>query len=334
MATGNGEATTAGGFGSVSMPRKISGGLVILVGVVFIVVTLINNLFAVGPAFEEMITDFRPLLAEESLNTARADIAVLEAAGEEFQTAVAPRMAQALGMTPEEFAGMVQGQYPAVAQGMQALPEITATFSGLIDTLDSQRALFESADAIPSDDLSATTVPWIITISGLLAIAAGVMLFMPGRVWAILAVVLGAGLVIVTFALNLPQKAADADELNENLTPIYTQELIDGATGSLAIIGAMGQEMQTQMLPDLAAALGMSPDELNAFMGENFPATAAAMQSMPDSLPRFESFVATFAMNLDNYETIQPVSFTPIIWMMVIGGILILLAGGYCIIIK
>lgn len=332
---GNGSGvTTAEGFGSVSLPRKISGGLVILVGVVFIVVTLINNLFAVGPAFEEMISDFRPLLAEESLDTARADIAVLDAAGQEFQTAVAPGMAQALGMTPEEFAGMVQSQYPAVAQGMQALPEITATFSGLIDTLDSQRALFESADAIPTDDLPATTVPWIITISGLLAIAAGVMLFMPGRVWAIVAVVLGAALLITTFVLNLPQKAADADELNENLTPIYTQELIDGAEGSLAVIGAMGQEMQTKMLPDLAANLGMSPDELNAFMGENFPATAAAMQSMPESLPRFEAFVATFAMNLDNYETIQPVAFTPIIWMMVIGGILILLAGGYCIFIK
>ena len=268
---GNGSGvTSAGGFGGVSMPRKISGGLVILVGVVFIVVTLINNLFAVGPAFEEMITDFRPLLAEESLNTARADIAVLDAAGTEFQTAVAPGMAQALGMTPEEFAGMVQSEYPAVAQGMQALPEITATFSGLIDTLDSQRALFESADAIPTDDLPATTVPWIITISGLLAIAAGVMLFMPGRVWAIVAAVLGAVLLITTFALNLPQKAADADELNENLTPIYTQELIDGAEGSLAIVGAMGQEMQTKMLPDLATNLGMSPDELNAFMGENF----------------------------------------------------------------
>ena len=332
---GNGSGvTSSGGFGSVSMPRKISGGLVILVGVVFIVVTLINNLFAVGPAFEEMITDFRPLLAEESLNTARADVAVLEAAGEEFQTAVAPGMAQALGMTPEEFAGMVQGQYPAVAQGMQALPEITATFSGLIDTLDSQRALFESADAIPTNDLPATTVPWIITISALLAIAIGVMLFMPGRVWPIAAIVLGAGLVIVTFALSLPQKAADADELNENLTTIYTQELIDGATGSLAIVGAMGEEMQTKMLPDLAAALGMSPDELNAFMGEKFPATAAAMQSMPESLPRFDGFVGTFAMNLDNYETIQPVSFTPIIWMMVIGGILILLAGGYAGIVK
>ena len=332
---GNGSGvTTSGGFGSVSLPRKISGGLVILVGVVFIVVTLINNLFAVGPAFEEMITDFRPLLAEESLNTARADVAGLEAAGVEFQTAVAPAMAQQLGMTPEEFGGMVQSEYPAVAQGMEALPEITATFSGLIDTLDSQRALFESADAIPTDDLPATTVPWIITIAGLLAIAAGVMLFVPGRAWAILAAVLGAALLITTFALSLPQKAADADELNDNLKPIYTQELIDGAEGSLVVVAAMGEEMQAKMLPDLAAQLGMSPDELNAFLGENFPATAAALQTMPDSLQRFEGFVGIFAMNLDNYETIKPVSFTPIIWMMVIGGILILLAGGYCIIIK
>ena len=58
------------------------------------------------------------------------------------------------------------------------------------------------------------------------------------------------------------------------------------------------------------------------------------MQTFPDSMERFGQLVTTFEANLDNYETIKPVSFTPIIWMMVIGGILILLAGGYCIIVK
>lgn len=334
--TANSEAvpTTAAGFGSVAIPRKIAGGVVIVVGVVFLVVTMINNLFQVGPAFEELVDDFRPVLTDESLATARADIATLEAAEVEFQTVVAPGMAQALGMTPEQFGGLVQSEYPDVANGMVALPTITATFSGLIDTLDSQQELFASADEIPTKDLPANTVPWIITISGILAIAAGVMLFMPGRLWAILAMVLGGALLIGIFALSLPQKAADADQLNENLTPVYTQELIDGATVSIATISAMGQQMQTEMLPDLAAQLGMSQDELNAFMGANFPATAAAMQSMPESLPRFEGFVGIFAVNLDNFETIQPVSFTPIIWMMVVGGITIVLMGGYCLATK
>jgi len=281
-----------------------------------------------------MIDDFRPLLQEESLAEAQANVDGLAAAGEEFQTQIAPAMAQQLGMTPDEFGAMVQSQYPAVALGMQALPEITETFTGLIQTLDSQRELFESADAIPTDDLPATTVPWIILVSGLAAIIVGVLMLLPGRTWSIVAIVLGAGLVIATVALNLPQKAADADELNENLTPIYTQELIDGASGSLVVVAAMGQQMQTEMLPDLAAQLGMSQDELNAFLGENFPATAAALQTMPDSLELFEGFVGVFATNLDNYQTIQPVSFTPIIWAMIVGGILIILMGGWALVIK
>lgn len=323
--------TTTGGVSSV---RKIAGVVVIAVGIVFIATTLINNLFEVGPAFEEMIDDFRPILSDESLATARTDIEGLEAAGAEFQTTVAPAMAQALGVTPEEFAALVQNNYPAVAQGMAALPEITATFSGLVETLQSQQELFASADAIPTDDLPATTVPWIITISGILAIVIGGLFFLPGRVWPILAVVLGVGLVITTFALSLPQKAADADQLNENLTPIYTQELIDGATVALGTVAAMGEQMQAQMLPDLAAQLGMSGDELAAFMGANFPATAAAMQTMPDSLERFEGFVGTFATNLDNYETVQSVSFTPIIWTLIVGGIVIMVAGGVVLFVK
>jgi uncharacterized protein YidB (DUF937 family) len=326
------ETQATAGFGSVSLPLKIGGGLSIVVGVVFIAVTMMNSLFAVGPAFEEMIDDFRPILTDEALGSASEDIAGLEAVGVEFQTAVVPGLAQAFGVTPEEFSATMAAQYPDIATGMAALPEITATFNGLIATLDSQQELFASADAIPTTNLPANTVPWIVTLSGLAAIAVGVMMFMPGKVWSILAIVLGASLLITTFALNLPAKAADADQLNENLTPIYTQELIDGANQSLAVIGAMGNQMATEMIPDLAAQLGMSQEELGVFLGENFPATAAAIQTMPETLQRFEAFVGVFDANLENYETIQPVAFSPIIWMMVVGGALILIMGTYCLI--
>ena len=317
-----------------STGRTIAAVIVILVGLVLIGTTVVNNLFEVGPAFEEMIDDFRPVLTEESLDTARTDIASLEAAGAEFQTVVAPTIAQAMGMSVEDFGSMVATNYPNVATGMQALPEITATFSGLVDTLDSQRDLFASADAIPTDDLPATTVPWIIAISGLLAVVVGGLMFLRGRAWPIAAVVLGGVILVASFALSLPQKAADADELNENLMPIYTQELIDGATTSLGIVAAMGEEMQTSMLPDLAAQMGMSPDQLGSFMAENFPATAAAMQTMPESLERFNGFVGVFETNLDNYETIQSVTFTPIIWTMIVGAIVIILAGGAVLVLE
>lgn len=281
-----------------------------------------------------MIDDFRPVLQDEALQTARQDVAGLEAVGVEFETAVAPGMAEALGLTPGEFNQFVQNDFPAVATGVQSLPEITTTFSGLIDMLDSQQELFASADAIPTANLPATTVPWSLLAAGIIAVIAGGLLLLPGRGFAIAATVLGVLLIAVPLLLSLTSKASDADALNANLEPVYTAELIDESNGALATVGAMGNQMQTEMLPALAEQMQMTPDQLNAFLGENFPATAAGLQALPTSMERFEGFVGIFANNLDNYETINPVSFEPIIWMVIIGGIVITLAGGYCLIIR
>ena len=50
-----------------------------LVGADLVATTLISNLFTVGPAFENLITDFHPALTQQSIDTARADIASLSA---------------------------------------------------------------------------------------------------------------------------------------------------------------------------------------------------------------------------------------------------------------
>jgi len=69
-----------------------------LIGVGLVATTLISNLFAVGPAFENLITDFRPALTQQSLDTARADIAGLSA----VQTTMLPALAAQLKMSPEQ----------------------------------------------------------------------------------------------------------------------------------------------------------------------------------------------------------------------------------------
>jgi hypothetical protein len=84
--------------------------------------------------------------------------------------------------------------------------------------------------------------------------------------------------------------------------------------------------MQTEMLPALAEQLGMSGDQLNAFLGENFPATAQALATLPDALGRFGGLVGNFENNLDNYETLKPVGFSSIIWTLFIGGLVTLAA--------
>ena len=298
----------------VDAPRKTAAALVVLLGAAMLVMTFANNLFKVGPAFESLMDDFRPHLEQSAIDTARADVSGLSAAGTELQTTMLPALAQQTGMTPAQLQAYIGAEFPDVAAGMQALPQITTTFNGLITSLDEQRPLFRSADAIPTESLPATTVPWSIAVAGGLVVLVGIAIWTRPRFGAALALGLGVALVVLPLALSTPQRAGDADDLNANLEPIYTASLVTQAQGALSTVQAMGTQLQGEMLPALAQRLEMTPAQLQQMMATSFPATTAALQDLPEALPRFDTMVTAFEDNLENYDVLKPVGFAAIIW--------------------
>ena len=86
----------------VGWPHKLAAGLMVLIGGGFVAITLIANLFHVGPAFDRMTGGFRPIMTEQAIQTDRADVAALSAAGTEIQSKLLPAMAQQLHMTPAQ----------------------------------------------------------------------------------------------------------------------------------------------------------------------------------------------------------------------------------------
>jgi hypothetical protein len=314
-------------------PYRVAAGLLVLIGAGFVAVTLAANLFHVGPAFDRLTTEFRPLMTQKAIQTDQQDIAALTAASTEIQNKMMPAMAQQLGMTPAQFSTMMTTQYPAVAKGLAAVPQITPSFSSLVTTLDQQRPYFKAADAIPTTSVPATSVPWSLFGVGLLTAGLGVWVWFRPRGSAVAVTVLGAALIAVPLILTMPHKASYADTMNSNLKPVYNQALITQADSSLTTLSAMGTEMQQKMLPDLAAQLKMTPDQLSTFMAKNFPATTAALTGLPQSLGRFQNLVATFDGRLSDYNTMKPVSFEPIVWFMIGGGAALFLLGGAGVVI-
>ena len=312
----------------IGWPHRVAAGLMVLVGGAFVAVTLFANLYHVGPAFDRLTDGFRPVMTQQSIQTDRQDLAGLAAAGTEIQSKLMPALAQQLNMSPTQLAAMMNQQYPAVATGLQALPTDTATFTGLINTLDQQRANFAAADAIPTSNLPATTVPWSLLAVGVIAIGLGVTVWFTPRPAAVIATVLGAALIAVPLSLNMVSKASAADSLNASLKPVYNQQLITQARSSLTTLAAMGTQMQSQMLPALATQLHMQPAQLTAMLQQDFPTTAAALNGMPASMARFNDMITRFDQQLDHYNVLKPVTFVPIVWLMISGGIALFVLGG------
>ena len=314
-------------------PHRVAAGLLVLIGAGFVAVTMAANLFHVGPAFDRLTDDFRPFMNEKTLQAGQQSVDGMAAASSEIQSSMMPGLAQQLGMSPQQFQAMMAEKYPAVTAGLAAMPQVTPTFSSLLTTLDEQRPYFKAADAIPTSSVPATSVPWSLFAVGLLTAGFGVWVWFKPRGSAVAVTVVGAALVAIPLILSMPHKASYADTLNDNLKPVYTQQMITQADSSLATLGAMGTEMQQKMLPDLATQLQMTPEELNAFFAKNFPATSATLAGMPSSMGQFQTMVTAFDQRLGDYNTLKPVSFVPIVWFMIGGGIALFLLGGAGVVI-
>lgn len=309
-------------------PHRVAAALLVAIGAAFVAITLSANLFHVGPSFDRLTNDFRPLMTPQAIQTDRQDIAALSAASTEIQTRMLPALAQQLSMTPDQLSTMMTTQFPAVAKGLATVPQVTPAFTSLVNTLDQQRPYFQAADAIPTSSIPATSVPWSLFAVGLVSIGLGAFVWVKPRGAAITVTVAGALLLAVPLALNMPHKASYADTLNANLKPVYTQQMISQAQTSLTTLSAMGTEMQATMLPALATQLHMTPAQLNTFFAQAFPTTSATLAGMPASMGRFQHLVGTFDSRLSDYNTMKPVSFAPIVWFMIGGGVALFVLGG------
>ncbi|HEX9713720.1 MAG TPA: hypothetical protein VGB52_14345 [Actinomycetota bacterium] len=303
------------------MPRRTVGAIVSLVGVTFLVVVLGNGLFGASSAWEDLSDDVRPGYTDEAIAGLRADAQQLRALTNEFGNSVLPTLAQALGISEAELTTRFLGQFPATAQGVLTMPQIANALDDRAQLLEEQQANFRSADAIPTASRSSIAVPWFITITGILAIIAGLLMMQPGRAVPALLGVLGVIMLAVPLVTSLPQKAADADALNEAVVPIFSNVSIDATAGSITTLRAMAVELEQGLVPGLAQQLGITAEQAGQFVQTNFPAIAAALTETPQTLARLEAANELVAANTGEFAEVREVPNRMIAWTVVIGGI-------------
>jgi hypothetical protein len=308
------------------MSKRLPALGVFAIGIIVLFVLFANNLFTVGSAFEDLTDAFRPIMTTEAISTAQADVAALGAVSDEFANQVAPQVAQGLQMTPEDLNVFLGTNYPAVAAGVSALPDISTQLTGVMDLLADQQSNFESADEIPTGSLPVTTVPWLILLIGIGTLVVGFLMFRGARFAWLIAIVYGAVVVVVILLLSFLPKSTAADDLNAALKPVYNQELVSNSAQALGVVSAMGNEMNDKLLPDLAQQLAMDDAQMQGFLSQ-FPATSGALQNLDATVDRFQKMVTAFDSQLENYDTIKGTSLNPIVVVLLVAGLLVIVCG-------
>lgn len=145
--------------------------------------------------------------------------------------------------------------------------------------------------------------------------------------WAVLAI--GVFGVIAPFALGLPGKVSAGEEMmsafepimeEENVqvtadyyynvfvplgdvAPAMSQENIDTFNAYLAGFGALGEDA-AKMVPTLAGALGMSEEEVQGFMAQEFPAMMQTLEGLPQMQEDFTNLLGLMGANVAIFEQV------------------------------
>ncbi|MGN6608545.1 MAG: hypothetical protein ACTHMS_16240 [Jatrophihabitans sp.] len=288
---------------------------------------LITHLTTAAPAWDRLTDGFRPVMTTQSITASQTDLNRLDTAVGELRTTVLPLLAAQLRTTPAQLQTQLASQFPDFARGLQIAPTAVADFRRTLTELQADRGMFASADAIPTKDVPAATVPWFLLAGGVLLVASGVLAWFRPRAAAACAAVLGVVLITVPLATDLITKTGDADRLNDRLRPVYTSEFVARAGAEATAIDRMGTQLRDQMLPAFASAMHTTPQVLVSNLAGVAPATGALIADGPAASARLHDLVGRFDRHLGDYRDVRSVSFQPLAWFTVAIGALALLAG-------
>lgn len=186
--------------------------------------------------------------------------------------------------------------------------------------------------------------------------------------------VLGVLMIAAPFALGFPSKASHGQAMLDNFHPLMQQANVDKTAAYYndvfvplgAVVPAMSQEnvtkfnayldgikgMQTDsetLVPGLAQALNMTPEQVQQFLATNYPAMSAMLAGLPQmqadfgsllgvmssnvdifaqvpaGLTHYEPLVSTMQSNVDNYNQADSLpNFRLFTWFFVVPGVLMI----------
>jgi len=147
------------------------------------------------------------------------------------------------------------------------------------------------------------------------------------RVLSILILLVGVALLIAPVGYKMFDRAPAGADMMKDFEPVLTRPNVTTFQGHMKTFGGM-QAGINQMMPAFAQPMGMSEDQLNQMMQQQFPGVANGMGQMDMMGQDFSTVINVMDRNVDNFQKANQLPMRNMPWFFVIAGVtLIVLAG-------
>jgi hypothetical protein len=142
-----------------------------VVGMAVVAVSLILSVPGKARAVDHMTDAFRPVFTTQGAQQTRAYLATVQAMDKQLTAEAVPGLAAMLKVTPQQLGASLKQNFPAVATGLDEMPQILTRFDGLVTAIEHSVKNFKLADSVPTEGTQTTM------LEAQLAIPAGVLVF-------------------------------------------------------------------------------------------------------------------------------------------------------------
>ena len=148
------------------------------------------------------------------------------------------------------------------------------------------------------------------------------------RIALLLALVAGLFWAISPFALNYPGKTSAVEKLTTSFRPVFSDAGVTQANADRATIDSFSADFQNKALPALATQLNLTPTQLVATLGTQYPAVQKGLAQLPATVTYVDHLLDQIQVQQHNFQQADaiPTSNLPntaVTWIFVIPGILV-----------
>ncbi|MDN5896952.1 MAG: hypothetical protein L0H93_23380, partial [Nocardioides sp.] len=143
---------------------------------------------------------------------------------------------------------------------------------------------------------------------------------------------LGIFLIVFPLATGMFAKVQGVERLTNSLRPSFETAALEQTRTDLDTMQAMSDQLQTETLPALPGALGMTPGQFQSYMAQSFPDVSSGISQLDTIMPSFQGLVGDLEAQQSNFHRADqvPTGFLPstlLPYFFVIPGVLLFVTG-------